>query len=67
MIAAVEELGQTVGLLAACRALAVPRSSVYRARQAQGVAVATPNAPPRFEFRGKSPSARAAEQRSLLG
>lgn len=35
MIVAAEELGQVVGLQAACRQLNVPRSAVYRARQPQ--------------------------------
>lgn len=34
MIAAVETLGETVGIAEACRVLSVPRSSVYRARRA---------------------------------
>jgi len=33
MIQAAEELGKKVGISSACRALGVPRSSVYRARQ----------------------------------
>ena len=33
MIAAVEELAKSVGVSAACQALGVPRSSLYRARQ----------------------------------
>jgi putative transposase len=33
MIEAAEQLAQKVGITAACRALAVPRSSLYRARQ----------------------------------
>ena len=33
MIEAAEELGQTIGLQAACQQLNVPRSAVYRARQ----------------------------------
>lgn len=33
MIAAVEQLGQTIGVAAACRSLPVSRSQVYRARQ----------------------------------
>lgn len=35
MIATAEELGQGIGLRAACRQLNVPRSAVYRARQPQ--------------------------------
>ena len=35
MIQAAEELGEDVGVAEACRALGVPRSSVYRARQPQ--------------------------------
>jgi putative transposase len=33
MIQAAEELGEVIGISAACRALGVPRSSLYRARQ----------------------------------
>jgi putative transposase len=36
MIQAAEELSEGVGVSAACRALGVPRSSVYRARQPRG-------------------------------
>jgi putative transposase len=35
MIEAAEELGEDVGVSRACRALSVPRSSVYRARQSK--------------------------------
>jgi hypothetical protein len=35
MIAAVEQLGQEIGVAAACRSLHTPRSSVYRARRPQ--------------------------------
>jgi hypothetical protein len=38
MIEAAEEVGENIGVSAACRALSVPRSSVYRARK--------PKAPP---------------------
>jgi len=33
MIQAAEQLGESVGISAACQALGVPRSSLYRARQ----------------------------------
>ncbi len=38
MIQAAEQLGKQVGVSAACRALGVPRSSLYRARQPKPVA-----------------------------
>lgn len=42
MIAAVEQLGQEIGIAAACRSLQTPRSSVYRARQPQPAAQVRP-------------------------
>lgn len=42
MIATVEQLGQEIGVAAACRSLHMPRSSVYRARQPQPVCQARP-------------------------
>ena len=42
MIQAAEELGQKVGVLSACRALGVPRSSVYRARRPKSAAKPRP-------------------------
>jgi len=41
MMAATQQLGQQIGLAAACRSLQMPRSSVYRARQLK------PSRPPR--------------------
>ena len=42
MIQAAEKLGKQVGVAAACRALGVPRSSLYRARHAKPVAKPRP-------------------------
>jgi len=42
MIQAAEQLGKGVGVAAACRALGVPRSSLYRARHAKPVAKPRP-------------------------
>jgi putative transposase len=42
MIQATEGLGEVVGVSAACRALGVPRSSLYRARQSQEERVPRP-------------------------
>ena len=42
MIAATEQLGQHIGVAAACRSLQVPRSSVYRARQPQATSQPRP-------------------------
>ncbi len=60
MIAAAEELGQPIGIAAACQQLGVPRSSLYRARQPQ------PPARPRpTPARALSPEERA-EVRQVL-
>jgi len=45
MIAAVERLGQEIGISRACRVLGVSRSSVYRARQARSEPPARPTPP----------------------
>ena len=45
MIEAAEELGQTVGVSQACRVLGVPRSSLYRARQAKPASSPRPTPP----------------------
>jgi putative transposase len=45
MIAAVESLGQEIGISRACRVLGVSRSSVYRARQARSEPPARPTPP----------------------
>lgn len=42
MIAATETLAQTIGVAAACAALGVPRSAVYRARRPQAPAAVRP-------------------------
>lgn len=45
MIEAAEELGKQVGVAEACRALGVPRSSVYRARQPERTPAPRPTPP----------------------
>ena len=49
MIQVAEQLGQSIGVLAACQALKVPRSSLYRSRQvdASGSELAEPAKSPR--------------------
>ena len=60
MIQAAEELGQKVGVSSACRALAVPRSSVYRARRPKPAAKPRPT-----PERALSPTERAAVRQVL--
>lgn len=60
MIAAAEQLGAQVGIARACRVLAVPRSTLYRARQAQPEAQPRPT-PPRALS-----AAEKAEVRAVL-
>jgi putative transposase len=60
MMTIVEQLGQQIGLAAACRSLNVPRSSLYRRRQAK----AEPKPPP-SPRRALSPDERA-EVRTVL-
>ena len=63
---AVSELTSQVGVAAACQALAVPRSSFYRSRQATSLKVnpspkVDPPSPP-----APSPRALSAEEQSVV-
>ena len=56
MIAAAEQLGQTIGVAAACRSLPVSRSQVYRVRQPR----------PRSALRVAPSRALSAEERAQV-
>jgi len=57
-LAAVDELGERLGIASLCRALAVPRATLYRRRSGGTAQVAPPRRP--------SPRALSAEERSTV-
>ena len=63
MIASSEQLAETVGVVRACQALAVPRSSLYRQRQISTSSVAAPAA---VVSRRALPPTEKAEVRQVL-
>ena len=58
MLGMAEELGETVGVAEACRALEVPRSSLYRARKPRLVSASRPP-PPRILSAAEKEDVRA--------
>jgi len=63
MIASTEQLAKTIGVSAACEALAIPRSSLYRVRPATTGGV--PKATPRVSRRALQPEEKTAVREVL--